>query len=352
MKLRSGQATIFAGGRRRRRQRRLALLSAGALLSLALGALAVVARGNAAETAATRGDAIGWPVRGDQAGNTALIDRAVRAWQPGDVPADRVEVLAAASDPVLQAIVVFAAPSAHGQRVVTVTGLRASGTDTMIVRDDRPADRVSRSDGLTVLFDTPEDGVDDSRVAVALAAPGATVEALVSSAFDSYTSDVRRDELLVQVVPASATQANTAAQIAGPGWRVQVPLQAASTLPAAPAVGSARIHYLPTGYQAADAQPDVSATTSSRTFDGPGGATLVVTEYRGRDLDVPQLLRGVGTPTAAAPHAQEPMMAAVDGDRWAFAWTDATRRRGFSVLASGGDAQIAAYHVAQALVTP
>jgi hypothetical protein len=302
--MRRRQATIFAGSRRRRRGR-LALLSAGAVVSLALGALAVVARGNATA------HVVGWPVRGDQAANTALIERAVRAWRPGGVPADRVEVLAAASDPVLHAIVVFAAPSAHGQRVVTVTGLRApgSGMDTMIVRDDRAGDRLLSSDGLAVLFDTPEGRVDDSRVAVALAPPGATVEALASSAFDSYTDDPRRDELLVQVVPAGATQANTAAQIAGPGWRVQVPLQAASTLPAAPAVGSARIGYLPTGYRAADVQPGASATTSSRAFDGPGGATLVVTEYRRRDLDVPPLLRGVGTPTAAAPHAREPMMA-------------------------------------------
>jgi len=330
--------------------KRRSMLHALAALLLACGAVVLVfTRPAATEAAGAASPGAGhWVARGDLVGDTSLIDQAIGAWVASAGPVRSDHVLLAQSDPVLGRVVVLEG------RVATLTGLRGQDAGGALeLRDDRSAVDLARQPGLAMLITTREAQPDDSRVAVVLARPGATALGLVSSAFDAYTQQAGPTDLAITVLPADATPANTAARIdLGPS-DILLPLAAPSRDPAPDRVGQARVYYVPSSYAPAADHPTDGKSRSSRLYADDAGATIVIAEQRGHDVTGAGLLSGLGGALAPAnAHASAPMTAVAAGAHWGFAWTNVSRTLGYSVVATGGDAQVAAYHVAQALATP
>jgi hypothetical protein len=336
---------------------RAIMLGPLAVLLLAAVTLAVSTRVDAADLTAAGPASDGqWPARGDLVGDRGLIAGAVHAWDASRSggPVTSVRVLLAESDPALGSVVILEGSTRAGLQVATMTGLRGeTASNQLELRDERGAADLATQPGLAMLVDTPEDAIDGSRVTIVLARPGASVERTVSSAFDTYGQGDSAQYAAISVVPADATEANSAALIDLGTTRTLLPFQSASTDAPATVLGQARIDYLPVGYQATGGEYSAAAGVTTRSYANATGATLAITETRGADLTPGALLEGLpGDVSQANPHVSAPMAELNAGSRWAFAWTTATHTLGYSVVATSGDAQIAAYHVAQGMETP
>lgn len=292
-----------------------------------------------------------WPSQGERADDRSLIRDARATWQAADPAAahdSAPHVLLAASDATVGVVVILRARDASGaDRIATFTGARRA-PGTLVLRDDEPTDRVTHRGAIAVLTATPEDRIDDSRLAIVLAAPGRTVKGLSSSAFDIYRQHASTAPYVASVVPADATVANTSAVL---NDGTAVPLTRASTMPAAITAGQAAIDYLPTGYHATRAVRP-SPTTTTRTLSA-AGHSITITEQRGAGLQTAALAAAAGNElTPASPHGADAMNAIQTQAGYGFAWTNHDRTRGYTVIADGTDAQILAYHIAQATQTP
>lgn len=296
-----------------------------------------------------------WPPRGNLVHDGGLIRKAVATWDRAGTPAghhDRIQVLLATSDPALGAVVMLEGVRNGRRRLATLTGARgASGEGRLTLRDDRSTLDLASSSAIALLVPTREERVDDSLVAIALARPGATVDSFQSTAFDVYRQRRSTAAFMVSVVPAGASVANTRVEVAAGASIARTPLLAATSAPKPAQIGQGNLRYLPTGFRAAGSRHGQHSTT--RLYTGPGGGSLRIVEQRGSRIDQQALLAGIpGDLGPANPHAGRPMLALAGNGQYGFAWTDASGSLGYSVLATGGDAQIAAYHVAQGMQTP
>lgn len=331
-----------------------------ALTALAAGlAQAVLAAGSAPAPWPGDDGYLGWPERGDRAGDRAQISAAVVAWDAStDERHSDVRTLYAGADPLLGAVTVFEGRTrAGGLRLAIVAEPTQLGASGALLLNDRAAPEPSTTRQVSLVTRRLPAISGDGALVLALVEPQAQITGVSSWAWDSYGSFAPR-ELAAVVVPAAATAGNVSLTVERDGAVIYAgPLDSTPESRSGAHVGAARVQGLPAG---AAAQPVVDervgdTRTIARSFTGGAAGTLRVAEVHEPGLTLEGLTARVapGARTAAAnPRDHTSMSELIGTGVRGFVWL---QRPGVGYAVLGyGDREVAidAYHVAHAIELP